>query len=172
VHRLAPLGMLLASAVLSTLGLWAMSQAHGLALFGAATLFAFGVCFFFWPTMLGYVSGTLPKTGALGLAIMAGPAMLSLAGVAHHGRCYDAGIAARQGMGSVSGKSRRHQVWETLGRVDCCHSVAGFSSCCFWSPGVSRWGKGLKAEGTGRTRLSAFNRHPCNRGDRRTEDAA
>jgi len=120
VHRLAPLGMLLASAVLSTLGLWAMSQAHGLALFGAATLFAFGVCFF-WPTMLGYVSERFPKTGALGLAIMGGAGMLSVSLCCPSwGGITTRGIAARQGSGLSLGKSRRHQVWR--------HSVA--SHCC------------------------------------------
>ena len=38
-------------------------------LFASATVFAFGVCFF-WPTMLGYTNERFPKTGALGLAIM------------------------------------------------------------------------------------------------------
>ena len=46
-------------------------------LFAGGTVFAFGVCFF-WPTMLGYVAETFPKTGALGLAIMGGAGMLSV----------------------------------------------------------------------------------------------
>ncbi|MFZ5495464.1 MAG: MFS transporter [Verrucomicrobiota bacterium] len=76
VHRLAPNGMLVMSAALSALGLYAMSRASGGMLFAAATLFAFGVCFF-WPTMLGYVSENFLRTGALGLAIMGGAGMLS-----------------------------------------------------------------------------------------------
>ena len=71
VHSLSPIGMLTASAVLSALGLYAMSHSTGAMLFAAATLFAFGVCFF-WPTMLGFVAENYPKTGALGLAIMGG----------------------------------------------------------------------------------------------------
>jgi fucose permease len=95
VHRLSPLGMLVGSALLSTVGLYAMSQSSGGMLFVAATLFAFGVCFF-WPTMLGYVNERFPATGALGLAIMGGAGMLSVSFVLPIiGRSYDAGIAAR-----------------------------------------------------------------------------
>jgi hypothetical protein len=64
-------------------------------LFGAATVFALGVCFF-WPTMLGFVSERFPNTGALGLAIMGGAGMLSVSFVLPViGRYFDNGIAAR-----------------------------------------------------------------------------
>jgi MFS family permease len=95
VHRLSPMGMLFSSAVLSTLGLYAMSHTSGTMLFAAATVFALGVCFF-WPTMLGYVSENFPRTGALGLAIMGGAGMLSAGFILPViGRYYDKGIAAR-----------------------------------------------------------------------------
>ncbi|MBK8474809.1 MAG: MFS transporter [Opitutaceae bacterium] len=95
VHRLSPPGMLVLSAVLTALGLYAMSHAGGAMLFGAATVFALGVCFF-WPTMLGYVSENFPRTGALGLAIMGGAGMLSVSVVLPAmGLFYDRGIAAR-----------------------------------------------------------------------------
>ena len=95
VHKLSPIGMLVLSAVLSTLGLYAMSHSTGYVLFGAATIFAFGVCFF-WPTMLGFVSENFPKTGALGLAIIGGCGMLSVSFVLPIiGRWYDKGIALR-----------------------------------------------------------------------------
>jgi MFS family permease len=95
VHKLSPIGMLIASAVMSTAGLYAMSHTTGVMLFAAATLFAFGVCFF-WPTMLGFVAENFPKTGALGLAIMGGAGMLSVSFVLPIiGSWYDAGIAAR-----------------------------------------------------------------------------
>jgi fucose permease len=102
VHRIAPLGMLLASAVLSGLGLYAMSQASGAMLFAAATVFAVGVCFF-WPTMLGFVNECLPKTGALGLAIMGGAGMLSTSFVLPiMGRMHDAGVASRLPPGTAA----------------------------------------------------------------------
>lgn len=95
VHRLSPVGMLLLSAVLSALGLFAMSHTTGNMLFASATVFALGVCFF-WPTMLGFVSENFPKTGALGLAIMGGAGMLSVSFVLPIiGRFYDEGVAAR-----------------------------------------------------------------------------
>jgi len=101
VHRLSPPGMLLVSAILSGLGLYAMSQATGAMLFGAATVFALGVCFF-WPTMLGFVSERFPQTGALGLAIMGGAGMLSVSFVLPViGRYFDNGIAARLGAGQT-----------------------------------------------------------------------
>jgi len=121
VHRLAPTGMLVASAVLSAAGLYAMSVTTGPMLFASATIFAFGVCFF-WPTMLGYVSENYPSTGALGLAIMGGAGMLS-AGymVPLIGQRYDAGIAARLPEGAdiatASMEIRSAAGLETLGQV-------------------------------------------------------
>jgi fucose permease len=95
VHRLSPLGTLLCSSILSIVGLTTMSHASGGMLYVAATIFAFGVCFF-WPTMLGYVNENFPRTGALGLAIMGGAGMLSSSWVLPLiGRYYDKGIALR-----------------------------------------------------------------------------
>jgi MFS family permease len=95
VHKLSPPGMLLMSAILSALGLYAMSHTSGAMLFAAATLFALGVCFF-WPTMLGTVSERFPKTGALGLAIMGGAGMLSGGYIVPLvGRWFDRAIAVR-----------------------------------------------------------------------------
>jgi MFS family permease len=95
VHRLSPLGTLFCSALLSVVGLWTMSHSSGAMLYVAATIFAFGVCFF-WPTMLGYVNESFPRTGALGLAIMGGAGMLSSSWVLPlMGRYYDKGIALR-----------------------------------------------------------------------------
>jgi fucose permease len=76
VHRLNPNGMLVFSAIFAAIGLLLLSQASGYAAFGAALVFAAGVCFF-WPTMLGFVSEYLPKTGALGLSLMGGAGMFS-----------------------------------------------------------------------------------------------
>ncbi|HEY4302493.1 MAG TPA: MFS transporter [Candidatus Didemnitutus sp.] len=101
VHRLSPIGMLISSAILSTLGLYLMSHATGNMLFVTATVFAFGVCFF-WPTMVGFVAENYPKTGALGLAIIGGAGMLSVSFVLPViGKWYDTGIAARTPAGAV-----------------------------------------------------------------------
>ena len=76
VHRLNPNGMLIFSSIFAAIGLILMSKAGGYATFGAAFVFAIGVCFF-WPTMLGFVSEYLPKTGALGISLMGGAGMFS-----------------------------------------------------------------------------------------------
>jgi hypothetical protein len=77
IHRLNPSGVLLGSAIISALGLYALSVAEG-AVFtmGAAIIFAIGVCYF-WPTMLGVVAEYVPKSGALGLSIMGGAGMVA-----------------------------------------------------------------------------------------------
>ena len=70
VHRLSPTGVLLVSAVLSGAGLlWLSSGGSTATVFAAATVFAVGVCYF-WPTMLGFVSERIPRSGALGLGLM------------------------------------------------------------------------------------------------------
>ena len=77
VHRLSPVAVLFGSAAVGAIGLYLLSQAHSaLQGWGAVTVFAIGVCFF-WPTMLGTVSERFPKTGSLGLAIMGGAGMLA-----------------------------------------------------------------------------------------------
>jgi MFS family permease len=122
VHKLSPPGMLLMSAILSTLGLYAMSHSSGAMLFGAATIFAFGVCFF-WPTMVGYVAENYPKTGALGLAIIGGAGMLSVSFVLPEiGKFYDRGIAARMPEGAAPGAEALANIQaaaglEALGKV-------------------------------------------------------
>ena len=118
VHKLAPAGMLFASAIISAIGLYAMSHTSGAMLFAAATVFAIGVCFF-WPTMLGFVSETFPRTGALGMAIIGGAGMLSVSLVLPiMGRIYDAGIAARTTDGApVTQAIQAAAGLETLGRV-------------------------------------------------------
>jgi MFS family permease len=89
VHRLNPNGMLIFSALFAAVGLVLLSKASGNAAFGAALVFAVGICFF-WPTMLGFVSEYLPETGALGLSLMGGGGMLSVAFILPTmGRWYD-----------------------------------------------------------------------------------
>jgi MFS family permease len=70
VHRLSPTGLLLASAIVSAIGLYWLSYAESTAIaFLSATVFAVGICYF-WPTMLGFVSERVPRSGALGLGLM------------------------------------------------------------------------------------------------------
>ncbi len=81
VHRLSPTGILLASAVISGAGLlWLSFGGSMVSVLASATVFAVGVCYF-WPTMLGFVSERVPRSGALGLGLMGtvGMAVVGLA---------------------------------------------------------------------------------------------
>jgi MFS family permease len=93
VHRISPIGMLIASSAFSAVGMFLLTTANsGSTATVAAVIFAVGVCFF-WPTMLGVVSERFPRTGALGMAIMGGIGMLSTAiWLPIVGHYYDAGI--------------------------------------------------------------------------------
>lgn len=77
VHRLAPQGVLLISAVLSALGIYLMVHLHGDAIYLAAVVFGLGVAFF-WPCMIGFVAENLPRTGAVGLNLMGGAGMFGV----------------------------------------------------------------------------------------------
>ncbi len=81
VHRLSSTGILLASAIISAIGLYWLSYATtGVVAFCAATVFAIGVCYF-WPTMLGFVAERIPKSGALGLGLMGAVGMATVGGI-------------------------------------------------------------------------------------------
>ncbi|HTD93305.1 MAG TPA: MFS transporter [Chitinophagaceae bacterium] len=77
VHRLAPQGVLLASAVVAALGLYLLGNSSGNMIFVGALVFGIGVCYF-WPTMIGFVAETLPKTGAVGINLMGGAGMFAV----------------------------------------------------------------------------------------------
>jgi MFS family permease len=77
VHRLAPQGVLLMSAIIAALGLYMLGNSSGNMLFFGAVVFGLGVCYF-WPTMLGFVSEYLPKTGAVGINLMGGAGMFAV----------------------------------------------------------------------------------------------
>ena len=77
VHRINPLGLLFASAVLATIGLYMLgSVATGMAILLAGTIYGIGKTFF-WPTMLAVVSERFPRGGALTLGAVGGIGMLS-----------------------------------------------------------------------------------------------
>ena len=91
VEQLSPTGVLLASAVVSGVGLLGLSLGGaGWATFASATVFAVGVCYF-WPTMLGVVSERVPRSGALGLGLMGtvGMATVGLVAAPTMGRIAD-----------------------------------------------------------------------------------
>ena len=75
VHRLSPLGLLMASSAVAAVGLVALSSTAGMMIFVAATIYGLGKTFF-WPTMLGVVAEQYPKGGALTLNATGGVGML------------------------------------------------------------------------------------------------
>ncbi|GHF01372.1 MFS transporter [Thalassotalea profundi] len=77
IHRLNPVGVLVSSAILATIGIYLMSQAQGNMIYLAAIIFALG-CTYFWPTMIGCVAEYTPKTGALGMSLIGGAGMFAV----------------------------------------------------------------------------------------------
>lgn len=77
IHALNPLGVLLMSAVLTTLGLFLMSTASGAMVYVSAIVFAVGVCYF-WPTMIGVTAQYVPRSGALGMSLVGAAGMFAL----------------------------------------------------------------------------------------------
>jgi MFS family permease len=77
IHALNPLGVLLLSAVLTTLGLFLMSTASGPMVYVSAIIFAIGVCYF-WPTMIGVTAQYVPRSGALGMSLVGAAGMFAL----------------------------------------------------------------------------------------------
>lgn len=79
VHRISPLGLLAASALMAAAGLAWLANAGqaGAAIFLAATLYGVGKTFF-WPTTLGVVSEQFPRGGALTLNAMGGMGMIAV----------------------------------------------------------------------------------------------
>ena len=77
VHRISPSGLLLFSAIISTIGIYMLGTTSGGMLFVAAIIFGIGVAYF-WPTMLGFVSENIPKSGALGINLLGGAGMFAV----------------------------------------------------------------------------------------------
>ena len=74
IHKFNPIGVLFLSAIVTTIAIFMMSKVDGQMLYVVSVLFALGVCYF-WPTMIGFVSEYLPKTGALGMSLVGGAGM-------------------------------------------------------------------------------------------------
>jgi MFS transporter, putative metabolite:H+ symporter len=100
VHRLNPTGILLGGAIFTFIGITLLSKTTGPLIYVAAVFFAVGVCYF-WPTMLGFISEYIPKSGALGLSVIGGIGMFAT-GLAQPvvGKWIDSGkeVAKAQGL--------------------------------------------------------------------------
>ncbi|WP_159821683.1 MFS transporter [Colwellia sp. 20A7] len=77
IHKFNPAGVLLYSAIVTTIGIYSMSVATGNMIYVSALLFALGATYF-WPTMIGFIAENIPKSGALGMSILGGIGMFSV----------------------------------------------------------------------------------------------
>ncbi len=77
IQRLNPVGVLLSSAVVATIGIYTMSIVTGNMVYLAAALFAIGVTCF-WPTMVGFIAEQIPESGAFGMSLIAGVGILGV----------------------------------------------------------------------------------------------
>lgn len=78
VGKLGQTGVLLASAILTTIGIYMFSTSTGPMAYVAAIVFAIGVCYF-WPVMVGSVAQRVPLSSALGMSVIGGVGMFSTA---------------------------------------------------------------------------------------------
>lgn len=69
-HRISPIGMMAASVLIASIGLYLLSNVSTPTMaYMAATVFYVGVCFM-WPTMLGITSERFPHGGAFTMGLM------------------------------------------------------------------------------------------------------
>ena len=78
VHKLDQTGILLGSAVMTTIGVYLLSTSTGSMVYVAAITFAIGVCYF-WPNMIGFIAEKIPASGALGMSMVGAIGMFSTA---------------------------------------------------------------------------------------------
>ncbi len=77
VRKFNPAGVLLYSAIVTTIGIYSMSLATGSMVYVSALLFALGVTYF-WPTMIGFIAENIPQSGALGMSMLGGAGMFAV----------------------------------------------------------------------------------------------
>jgi MFS family permease len=77
IKALNPVGVLLASAVVTTLGLFMMTTVSGGLIYLAAIFFALGICYF-WPTMIAVTALYAPRSGALGMSLVGAAGMFAM----------------------------------------------------------------------------------------------
>lgn len=76
VGALGQTGVLLAGAILATIGIYMFSTVTGPMAYVAAVVYALGICYF-WPVMIGSVAHRVPRSSALGMSIVGGIGMFS-----------------------------------------------------------------------------------------------
>ena len=104
VERINPIGLLLCSAILATVGLAWLGTAGtvGWMILAAATIYGVGKTFF-WPTMLGVVGERFPKGGAITMGTAGGIGMLSAGLLGGPGIGYMQDVAGAQKLKELNG---------------------------------------------------------------------
>ena len=78
VHKFDQTGVLLGSAIFTSLGIFLFSTQTGGMTYFAAIIFAMGVCYF-WPNMIGFIAEKIPLSGAIGMSVVGAFGMFSTA---------------------------------------------------------------------------------------------
>jgi MFS family permease len=76
VAKLDITGVLLGSAIMTTIGVFLFSTQTGGMAYVAAIFFALGVAYF-WPNMIGFIAKYIPASGALGMSVIGAVGMFS-----------------------------------------------------------------------------------------------
>ncbi len=116
VHKISPVGLLLASAVLGTTGLWLLGYPATTTTWlwmGAVTVYGLGKTFY-WPTMLGVVSERFPRGGALALGFSGGVGMLAAGLLGGPGIGYFQDYAAVQRLKADPDTYARYEAFQTV----------------------------------------------------------
>jgi MFS family permease len=115
VHKISPVGLLTASAIIGTMGLLLLGAPLTTTTWlwmGAVSVYGIGKTFY-WPTMLGVVSERFPKGGALALGFSGGVGMLSAGLLGGPGIGYMQDYAAVRQLKSDPGTYDRYKSYET-----------------------------------------------------------
>lgn len=118
VHKINPIGLLLVSAILGTIGLYLLGQSFTDTVWlwvGAVTIYALGKTFY-WPTLLGVISERFPKGGALALGISGGIGMLSAGMLGGPGIGYKQDYAAVDKLKQTSPETYERYAASTAGK--------------------------------------------------------
>lgn len=120
-RRISPLTMLATGAGLAIIGLFGLSQAAGVGVLVAATIYGLGKAYF-WSTTLGVVGDQFPKGGALTMNCIGGVGMLGLSvGMVFLGNIQDRRIDRELAQYDTSSGSALHAKFVTVPK----HSVFG-----------------------------------------------
>ena len=115
VHQISPVGLLFASAVVGTTGLWLLGLPATTTTWlwmAAVSVYGIGKTFY-WPTMLGVISERYPRGGALALGFSGGVGMLSAGLLGGPGIGYMQDYAAVQKLKADPGTYDRYKSYET-----------------------------------------------------------